>query len=204
MATLNFSHFVSEEVGGGEEGGGGLVFSMFGGYFTFVERLPQLQLYAVACVMRWNLALYSTNIVFLDSWKRCIFQLYKPWTLHKTRENLSSHFDGIRWAALIPWTKRIVVRDSCDLKHLEGGKLEPSVLPNESDYVILSFWWSVMWLYFLYKKKTNLRPVYFTTSLKLYANTPLQEASAAAANVHSVFQPFTPSSVSLVSISPVC
>lgn len=116
MATLNFSHFLGEEVGG-------LVFSMFVGYFTFVERLPQLQLYTVVCVMRWNLALYSTNIIFLDSWKICIFQLYKPWTLHKTRENLLSHFDGIRSAPLIPWTKQIVVRDSCDLKHLEGGKI---------------------------------------------------------------------------------
>lgn len=43
MATLNFSHFVSEEVGGAW---------CFPGYLTFVERLPQLQLYAVACVMR--------------------------------------------------------------------------------------------------------------------------------------------------------
>lgn len=148
MATLNFSHFVSEEVGGGGAWGAWC--------FPCLEAIWLLLNGSHSCSfmqLRVLLALYSTNIVFLDSWKRCIFQLYKPWTLHKTRENLSSHFDGIRWAALIPWTKRIVVRDSCDLKHLEGGKLEPSVLPNESDYVILSFWWSVMWLYFLYKKK---------------------------------------------------
>lgn len=125
MLRLKWQHWTSATwwVRRSGWGGGGLVFSMFGGYLTFVERPPQLQLYAVACVMRCNLALYSTNIVFLDSWKRCIFQLYKPQTLHKTRENLLSHFDGIRWAALIPWTKRIVVRGSCDWKHLEGGEI---------------------------------------------------------------------------------
>lgn len=62
MATVSFSHFLSEQVGV-------LVFSMSVGYFTSIERLLQLQLYA--------LSIPQTLFPWIAE-KICIFQLYKP------------------------------------------------------------------------------------------------------------------------------